>query len=221
VIQLPAGDPFVHENNFYLSAQPGRIGKLLAQYELFKRTLEVPGAIVECGVFKGASFVRWAMLRALFCDPMAKELIGFDTFTTYATTDAIFQGRDKALRNAVVAAAGDECIGLSDLLGVLHTKGCHQNVNLLAGKVEETIPRFVDERPEVRISLLNIDLDFYSGSRIAIENLWPRVAVGGIMILDDYGVFEGESMAVEELLPGAKIKHFPFAYSPSYLEKTP
>lgn len=218
MIQLPAGDPFVHENNFYLSAQPCRIGKLLAQYELFKRTLEVPGAIVECGVFKGASFARWAMFRSMFCVPEAKQLIGFDTFDQYAETH--YGARDTALRGAVVADAGQRCVSQEQLMGVLKDKGCGSHVELVAGLVEDTIPAYVDSHPELVISLLNLDLDFYSGTKVALRRLWPRVAVGGVMVLDDYGVFEGASRAVEELLPGAKVRKFPYAYSPSYLEKT-
>jgi len=51
---------FEYENNFYLSCDNTRLSKILAHYELFKMAKDLPGAMVECGVFKGASFVRFA-----------------------------------------------------------------------------------------------------------------------------------------------------------------
>ncbi len=53
---------FEYENNFYLSCDNTRLSKILAHYELFKMARELPGAIVECGVFKGTSLVRFAGL---------------------------------------------------------------------------------------------------------------------------------------------------------------
>ena len=54
---------FEYENNFYLSCDNTRLSKIIAHYELFKMTMHLPGAIVECGVFKGASLVRFAGFR--------------------------------------------------------------------------------------------------------------------------------------------------------------
>ena len=67
MIELPDfSQTFTYENNFYLSCSPERIGKLLAHYELYKLTRDLPGAMVECGVFKGASLARFSMFRDLF-----------------------------------------------------------------------------------------------------------------------------------------------------------
>ena len=43
-------------------------------------TMDVPGAIVECGVFKGTSLARFAMFRELFGNTFSKKIIGFDIF---------------------------------------------------------------------------------------------------------------------------------------------
>ena len=60
---------FDYENNFYLSCDITRISKILAHYELYKKVIDLPGEIVECGIFKGASFARFAMFRELFGNP--------------------------------------------------------------------------------------------------------------------------------------------------------
>ena len=46
-------------NNLLLSDDVSRLRKIISRYELFKKTLNVPGDIIECGVFKGVSFLFW------------------------------------------------------------------------------------------------------------------------------------------------------------------
>src|SRR2546429_267719 len=72
------------ENNYYLTCDASRIGKALAHYELFKRTAACHGAIVECGVFKGASLARFAAFRDLLAP--AKQIVGFDIFGAFPDT---------------------------------------------------------------------------------------------------------------------------------------
>ena len=71
-------DIFDIENSFYLLSDPYRIGKLLGQYEIYKRIVNIPGSIVECGVFKGISLIRFLTFRDLFFQQ--KKVIGFDAF---------------------------------------------------------------------------------------------------------------------------------------------
>lgn len=67
MIKLPDfSKAYEYENEFYLSCDKQRIGKLIAHYELFKMSQNIEGEIIECGVFKGASLVRFAMFRKLF-----------------------------------------------------------------------------------------------------------------------------------------------------------
>jgi hypothetical protein len=213
---MSTSGPWAEENAFYLSTTPTRMGKLLAQYEAFKATVDIPGAIVECGVFKGASFSRLAAFRQLFGNPEAKTLIGFDTFDIYAPANS---ARDRDLRNAVVDSAGDRCIGTAALYESLSARGIGQNVELFPGDISQSVPTWADNYPEVRISLLNVDVDFFAAATTVLQYLWPRVAQGGIMLLDDYGRFEGETRAVDLLPAKLKIRRSPFAYSPCYVVK--
>ena len=62
MIKLPNYEKaFDYENDFYLSCESMRVAKSIAQYILFEKTIQIDGDIVECGVFKGASFSRFAM----------------------------------------------------------------------------------------------------------------------------------------------------------------
>lgn len=84
MIQLPDFEKaFKYENNFYLSCDNTRLSKFIAQYELFKLTQNLPGALIECGVFKGVSIVRFAGFREIFGNSFSRKIIGFDVFSSF------------------------------------------------------------------------------------------------------------------------------------------
>lgn len=207
---------FGYENDFYLSAQPSPIAKLLAHYELLKMAGKVPGAIVECGVFKGASFSYLAMIRSLYPDLASKQMIGFDVFGSFPETQ---HELDREKRAAFIEEAGSESIGVDQLLEVLRHKGCDQDVELIAGDICETVPQFVKDNPDFRIAFLNLDTDIYEPAVVILEHLYPRIVPGGVLVLDDYGVFPGETKAVDDYFAGQElqIRRFPFRETPCYV----
>ena len=75
-----------------------RIGKLIIHYELFKMINGLPGDIVECGIFKGMSLIRFATFRNLFKMQNKKKILGFDAFGKFP--EAKFE-QDKKLRKAL------------------------------------------------------------------------------------------------------------------------
>ncbi|GAB3972309.1 hypothetical protein GCM10028806_24180 [Spirosoma terrae] len=220
MIQLPDfSRSFEYENNYYWASDVNRMAKVMAHYELYKQTLDIPGAIVECGVFKGASLIRLATFRQLLSNPTAKKIIGFDAFGRFPETD--FTG-DKVWREKFITDSGEEGIDIDQLKTVLEHKGVAQNVELIQGDVCQTIPEYLEKHPELRISLLNIDVDVYEPTRAALEHLYDRVVTGGVIMLDDYAnVFPGANAAVEEFLAGKNVtvKRFPFAVTPCYIVK--
>ncbi len=171
------------------------MGKLLAHYELFRAVAHLRGAIVECGVFKAASFARFAAFRDLIGDPATQPLVGFDTFGDFPTTAL---EADQARRDAFVADAGGESIGVDQLHRVLAAKGIAGNVDLVAGDICETVPAWAAANPDVGIVLLHVDVDLYEPSLVVLEHLWPRLVPGGVLVLDDYGRWEGETRAFHE-----------------------
>lgn len=220
MIELPDFErSFEYENNFYLSCGINRISKVLAHYELFKMIQEVPGAIVECGVFKGVSLARFTVFRDLFSNPYSKKIIGFDTFGQFPETDFT---DDKYFREKFIHNAGSESISKEQLIEVLERKGTGRAVELVEGNVIETVPEYVKKHPELRISLLNLDTDIYEPAKVILEHLYPRIVRGGILILDDYGTFPGETQAVEEYFAGqeVEIRKFPFCMTPCYILKS-
>lgn len=219
MIKLPDfSRAYEYENEFYLSCDKQRIGKLIAHYELFKMSRNVAGEIVECGVFKGASLVRFAMFRKLFESAFEKKIIGFDSFAEFPQTN--FE-EDKKLRDHIVKEAGEQSISTDQLMEVLKNKGCENSVELIAGDITVTIPEYIKNNPDIRISLLNLDTDIYEPSVTILENFYPKLEKGGILILDDYNVFPGETKAVDDYFKemDIEIKSFPFSNTPCYLIK--
>ncbi len=213
----PHNDPFEFENRYFLSCKPQRFGKALVHYELFKRTHDVAGEIVECGVFKGASFSRLALLRSLFGPASQKRIIGFDIFGQFPQSGE----EDREKLQEFVQSAGDRSISVEALRENLQSRGLVEGVELIAGDICETVPRYVAENPNLRISLLNVDADLYAPTKVILEHLCPLVVQGGIVMLDNYGVFPGETRAVDEYFDGAvEIKKHPFSKTPCYYVKT-
>lgn len=219
MIELPDfSKNWEYENGFYLTCDNSRFGKFLAHYELFKMTKNLTGDIIECGIFKGASFVRFAGFRDLMSSPAAHKVIGFDTFGAFPASTL---ESDKEHIQRWVATAGAESISKIQLEEVLHKKGIDTNVVLIEGDVVQTVPRYVEDNPNLQISLLNLDTDIYDPAVTILEHFWSRVVSGGVLILDDYGVFPGETKAVDEYFKGTnvKIQKFPFAATPCYIVK--
>ena len=220
MIPLPDFDKsFDYENNFYLSCDVTRISKILAHYELFKMINQVPGAIVECGVLKGASFSRFSMFREIFSNSFSKKLIGFDTFGKFPETSF---NDDKKPREQQITSAGLESISKEQLLDVLKNKGIEKNIELIEGDITKTVPDYIKNNPELKISLLNLDTDIYEPAVTILENLYPRITKGGILILDDYETFPGEAKAVDDYFKDQKIeiKKFSFCMTPCYMIKS-
>lgn len=219
MIELPdVKKSFEYENNFYLSCSNTRMGKVLAHYELFKKVNYLPGAIVECGLFKGASFVRFAAFRGLFGDPNSRKLIGFDTFDEFPQTN--FES-DKVYRNKFINDSGEKAISREQLFDVLKRKNSDANVELIEGDVVNTVPEYTSKNPHLKIALLNLDTDIYEPAVTILENFWPKIVRGGVLILDDYNVFPGETKAVDEYFKDMRIEinKFPFTNTPSYIIK--
>jgi hypothetical protein len=204
---------FSHENDFYLSCDSQRIGKLLAHYELFKLSAKVSGDIIECGVFKGASFARFATFRTFFGLEDSKKMIGFDTFGKFPTTQ--FKKDVKPLQN-FIGAAGNESISPSQLRKVLRHKKVDKNIELVKGDIVKTVPDFVKKNPKLKISMLNLDTDIYEPAVTILEYLYPRLSKGGVLIIDNYNAFPGETQAVKDYFKGnKKFKPIRFSYTPS------
>jgi hypothetical protein len=199
-------------DQFMAGTAPDRLQKILARYELFRMVMDVPGDIVECGVFKGSGLYTWAKLLQLFKPNNEIRLVGFDFFEA----DRAMQFEHQQDKDCLDEHA--ENWSTQDVLRKTCAQWGFNKLDLVAGNVVETTKKFVADNLGARISLLYIDVDNYEGALGILRNLYPLVSVGGIVALDEYALRTyGESNAVDEYFKGQKIKlrSIPWANTPT------
>ena len=192
----PDLDAYDVENAFYLKSHPARLAKLLAHYELYRKIIHLPGIVLEAGVYKGASLMRFAAFREALETVHSRRIVGFDAFGAFPRS-GVAGTSDKAFIERFESAGG---LGISkpDLEAALSAKG-YANTTLVAGDVFTTVPQFLSDNPHTRIALLHLDMDVYEPTAFVIEKALPHMVSGGLIVFDDYGVVEGATRAADEL----------------------
>lgn len=184
---------FEYETFFHLTANEERYSKFLSHFELFKKAQKIKGDVVECGVFKGTSFVRFGFFLKLF--KSKKKLIGFDNFSNnYPQTSEV---RDLKIRNKWIKDSGGKSISTTQLKRILLRNNI-KNFELLKGDVVKTVPKFVKDNKKLKISLLNIDIDFYEATNACLVHLFKHVSKNGIILLDNLNMGHGETKSMKE-----------------------
>jgi len=203
-----------YENAFHLTSDVTRLGKIAAHFELYRMITGLPGHVVELGVFKGCSLVRFATFRELLESPRSRKIIGFDAFGAFPAPDAAdpHAAADKAFVAGWEHGAG-QGITVEALRGVLAHKGIG-NVELVAGDIRQTLPVWAAAHPAARVALLHIDTDVREPAALGLELLYDRVVPGGIVVLDDYGTECGGTAAVEAFFAGRGVRlcKLPFSH---------
>lgn len=205
-----------YENGFYLTSDPSRIGKLLAQFEIYKLITDLPGEVLELGVFKASSLVRLLTFRELLENQYSRRVIGFDSFGQFPPqADAL----DSAFIRDWEAEAG-AALSREDVAAYLESKR-FSNYELVVGDVTETAPAYLDANPHARIALLHLDLDVYAPTREMIDLLYTRLVPGAVVMIDDYSRASGATRAIDEFLTENPhtLKKPSLAHIPAYFVK--
>jgi O-methyltransferase len=169
---------------------------------------KIPGDMVECGVWKGGSMM--AIAKTLLTEKdQSRELYLFDTFSGMSEPsekDRDFNGQ-AATKLLEISSKEDQWIWcnapLEGVQNVMSKTGYDQTkVHFIQGKVEDTLPANAPEE----IALLRLDTDWYESTRHELIHLFPRLSKHGVIIIDDYGYWQGAKKAVDEYFEGHNIK---------------
>ena len=184
----------------YTMTSPERVYATLEAVRYIIRS-KLPGSIVECGVWRGGTMMAVAKMLQQ-CGYTDKELYLFDTYEgmpSPSEADVDFHGRPA--KNVFVKRkrennSSDWCYAsLADVKKNLESVGYEANkIHYIVGKVEETLP----EQAPNEISILRLDTDWYESTKHELIHLFPRLVTGGVLIIDDYGHWEGARKAVHE-----------------------
>ena len=205
-----------YENGFYLTSHPTRLAKMAAHYELYKSIIHLPGHVVECGVYKGTSLIRFCTFRDMLESSHSRRIIGFDAFGQFPV-----QGDEEDRRFiSHFEGQGGPGVSLSDMQAVIEHKRL-QNCELIEGDICQTVPAYVETHPELKIALLHVDVDVYDPTMTILRELYDRVVPGGLVVMDDYGTVAGETRAVDEFFAGqgVAIHKLPISHIPSFIRK--
>lgn len=216
--------------HFPVLARRQLLKRFLAQSELFKRTLEVPGDIAELGVFRGLGLMTWANLLECYCiGDRTKTVYGFENWQGFQSIAQQDGGEDPAMqRHAGGYSPADHRQELLNAIAIFDQDRFipqKPRIRLVDGDIVESVPRFVAENPGVRFSLVHFDCDLYRPTRVALASLWPVICRGGVLIFDEYAIkdWPGETRAVDEFLeqhPGLRLHTFDWTNAPAaYLIK--
>jgi O-methyltransferase len=186
----------------YTMTSPERIYALIEGVQYITRR-GIKGSIVECGVWRGGSTMAVA-LTLLNLSRADRDLYLFDTFAgmpkpgkvdvDYGNTSAMNVFKE----NQLGPDSSDYCLAsLADVRVAMATTNYPQHlIHFQQGKVEDTIPSHAPDK----IALLRLDTDWYESTRHELEHLFPRLSPGGILIIDDYGHWQGARKATDEYI---------------------
>jgi hypothetical protein len=182
----------------------------------------IKGDIVECGVYRGGISALMAE-TVLYFDSDSKRIHWlFDTFegmTEPAERDfkhgAAFNDTLKKYHSTLNSDGISEwCLGSEEdvALTMKISPIDKSNYKLVKGKVEDTLPA----EGLGEISLLRLDTDWYESTKYELEKLYPNLQRGGVLLIDDYGSWNGAREAVNEYFENFTVNNPPMLVTDSY-----
>ncbi|OKJ24099.1 methyltransferase [Streptomyces sp. CB00316] len=184
----------------YSMTSPERLNAFILATRYIARH-NIPGDIVECGVWRGGSMQACAR-TLLSVGEDERELYLFDTYEGMTPPTAEDLRRDGRPAQELLDAQGKDrpiwaVASLEDVqAGFGHVPYPKERVHYVQGRVEDTVPGRAPEQ----IAILRLDTDWYASTKHELEHLYPRLVSGGVLLIDDYGYWQGSRQAVDEFL---------------------
>ena len=213
--------------NFPLFASRQKITRFLVRYELFKKIINIPGSIFECGVLFGGGLFSFAHCSTIF-EPVnaQRRIVGFDTFqglTELHKKDKCQKavGSSKLQQGAMAIDSHGlicEAIKVFDMNRALNHL---PKIELVKGDVRESLPKYLADNEHALVALLYLDMDIYLSTKSAIEACLPRMPKGSIIAFDEFACerWPGETSALIDTIgiKDREIRRFPFDSYVSYM----
>lgn len=175
----------------------------------------IPGDFVECGVWRGGASILLAHKLREYS--LCKKLYMYDTYagmsqpSSYDVNTSTGKSALPTFLSSSRDTHNDWCFAsIDDVSFNLNSFGLSEYIRLIAGPVERTL---IDPpNLPTQISLLRLDTDWYESTRVELEVLYPLVAPGGVVLIDDYGHWDGARKAVDEFLASLPSSHQPLMW---------
>jgi hypothetical protein len=197
-------------NEFIFSNDIKIIGKLFHRNNFFNLVKDLPGDIVEVGVFKGSGIASFVKMLEIYNNNSIKKVIGFDIFNPKNANDILnsYDKIDKTNMNIVYSRVNESDRTLENVNNNLQKMGIKDKYLLIEGDVASTLPKFIEENRGFRISLLYIDVDIEEPTYNSLKFLWDRIVPGGIIVFDEYEYHKfSESSGADKFFKEYNIKY--------------
>ena len=189
---------YVLENRLTMGSKDNLAATILATRYVCKN--KIKGDFVECGVWRGGHGIAAALTFKLY--NTKSKVICLDTFlgmTKPSDDDFGNHNKLKAITEFNSYSRGDHnewCFASYEEVqaNFLQAGVSKEDFQLIKGDVSETLTSF---KPGA-ISFLRLDTDWYESTKTELKYLWPFLSVSGVLIVDDYGHWQGSKKAVDE-----------------------
>jgi hypothetical protein len=197
---IPAGQLI---GNLGLFLDGKSLSRILAMDFLYKKILEVEGAVVEFGTRWGQNLALFQTLRGIY-EPFNRHrrVVGFDTFDGFpsvreedGTSEMMFEGNLKVGDGyrSFLETVLDSHEQLSPLSHI-------QKNFLIEGDASQTFPEFIESNPHTVLALVYFDFDLYEPTKVCLEAISDRLTRGSVVAFDEVNDPDspGETLALME-----------------------
>lgn len=187
-------ETFINIVKPYTMTSIERITELYYSLE-YIRLNKIEGDFVECGVWKGGNILGIIEYLTFF-NLLDNKIWLYDTFEGMTKPEDV--DIDLNGNKADITKSETLCYSpIDEVKKILSQSNYPKNkINFVKGDVCDTLN--VKENIPNKISLLRLDTDWYKSTKKELEKLYPMLSINGILIVDDYGHWEGSKKAVNE-----------------------
>jgi len=198
----------------YTMTSNERIFSLMKSID-FIRQNNVPGDFVECGVWRGGNLIIFQKFVEKY--NLNKKIYAYDTFEGMSKPEEIDKTFDGKSSIELLEKLNEKNVDRNNNILVADCSlekvkenfkkfSSQENLICIKGKVEETLKK--KENLPNKISILRLDTDWYSSTKKELEILFPLLERNGILIIDDYGYWQGAKKAVDEYFKDKNVAMF-------------
>ena len=197
----PEFSPIYEFSKSYTMTSTERLFHLYKTVEYIVRA-NIPGDLIECGVWRGGSMMLVAQTlialgdtsRTLYCcdtfegHPKPSNKLDIDLWGNAAVNDW-----NKHKKTDETSSWG--YVSMDEVQSNMESTGYPMNkIIFVKGMVEKTLGTIESNK----FSLVRLDTDWYDSAKVGLDNLWPKLSIGGVLLVDDYGHYKGQKIAVDK-----------------------
>lgn len=213
--------------NWTRFVRTNEVTRLLSFLEIYHLIKDIHGYTLQLGVLDGNTLFSFAHFQEIF-EPRnyLGKIYGFDTFGDNDYGDKGYEDGDylnQDIKTIPKVADYEQLKKSVDLFNKSRLFNQFNLIELIKGNALNTVPEFVEKNPGCVIRLLNLGISLYKVEKKALEIIWPRIPIGGVVTFGSLGseISPGIGLFLNEVLGigNVKIRRIPFGTKLSYIVK--